>query len=190
VKTRLAPYLGEDAAARLQQQLIERTVAMACGAAVAPVELWLAGKDSHPCIQGLMKRFAITVRVQQGADLGERMLHAATAALEQAQRVVLIGTDSPAMGSDTLQQAFAALDGHDVVYGPAEDGGYTLVGLKRPWPELFRDIEWGSGEVLQQSLSKAEALDLRVARLALGWDLDRPEDYRRALAGAWITDVR
>ena len=189
VKTRLIPYLDEDAAARLQRQLIERTVAMACESAVAPVELWLSGDADHPCIEGLAYSHGLAVFPQRGSDLGKRMLGAMDAALQSAESVVIIGTDSPAMDGAYLQQAFAALEASDVVYGPAEDGGYTLVGMKQAWPELFTGIGWGGGEVLRQSLDQAAALGLRVASLGLGWDLDRPEDYERGLAGGWITGV-
>jgi hypothetical protein len=90
--------------------------------------------------------------------------------------VVLIGTDCPDLNASLLAQAFQALKQHDLVLGPAEDGGYYLIGLRRLIPELFTGISWSTAEVLQQTQSIAQRLGLAVAYLPLLSDVDRPED--------------
>ena len=81
-----------------------------------------------------------------------------------------------------VAQAEAALDTTDVVVGPAEDGGYVLIGLKRAEPALFRDIDWGTDQVLEQTLRAASQAQCSIAMLATLWDVDRPEDWQRFLA--------
>jgi rSAM/selenodomain-associated transferase 1 len=187
-KTRLIPRLGAEGAARLQQRLIEATLAKSLAVAGARVTLWVAGNADHPFIAASAQRVGVAVRIQQGADLGARMRHAfaATLARRTDARCVLIGTDCPALTSADLTAAAQALATHDAVVQPAEDGGYVLIGLRRPQARLFEGIEWGGSDVMQ-------ATRRRMAQLALRWcerpplpDLDTPQDYERALAAGWI----
>lgn len=109
------------------------------------------------------------------------MAHAFAVQEQTPCKALIIGTDCPTMDAAVLQQALEALDEVDVVLQPAEDGGYTLIGMRDYWPQLFKDIAWGSSQVLTQSLERAESLGLKVRLLPLAWDLDRPEDYQRAV---------
>ena len=86
------------------------------------------------------------------------------------------------MSANYVAQAEAALASADVVLGPAEDGGYVLIGCSRAVPEIFRGIEWGTNRVLEQTLKSASQAQLRVTLLNTLWDVDRPEDWRRFLA--------
>ena len=86
------------------------------------------------------------------------------------------------MSAAYVAQAEAALDTADVVVGPAEDGGYVLIGLKRAEPALFRGIDWGTDQVLEQTLGAASQAHCSIAMLATLWDVDRPEDWQRFLA--------
>jgi rSAM/selenodomain-associated transferase 2 len=95
---------------------------------------------------------------------------------EGVEKVVIVGTDCPGLTEDLTQEAFAGLDQGDVALGPAKDGGYYLIGLRRPMEELFRGIPWGTGEVLAKTLETARRLGLRVSLLKLLDDVDRPED--------------
>jgi rSAM/selenodomain-associated transferase 1 len=114
---------------------------------------------------------------QSDGDLGERMSAAfADAFREGAGRVVVIGTDCPALSPDHLAEAFEALGNHEVVLGPARDGGYYLVGLSRPADALFTDIPWGTESVLQATMERAEAVGLTQCCLQTLGDVDRPED--------------
>lgn len=179
-KTRLIPLLGRAGAARLQAALLRSTVTMACEAALAPVELWIAGQGDEAELARLAYGQEVPVHYQDGLDLGERM-YRATLATPRPGPLVIIGTDCLEMDRGVLQQAFAALARTDMVLQPAEDGGYTLIGLRRTDAAVFRGIDWGSDRVLEQSVEKASSLGWSVAFLPMSWDLDRPEDYQRAL---------
>jgi glycosyltransferase A (GT-A) superfamily protein (DUF2064 family) len=83
------------------------------------------------------------------------------------------------MTAEYIRQACAALRASDLVLGPAEDGGYVLIGCKQVHAELFTNIPWGSDRVLARTLEQAEQLELSVTLLATLWDVDRPEDWAR-----------
>jgi len=181
-KTRLAPVLGEQGAAELQARLTERTLALAINANLAPVELWCSPDCSHPFFQSATS--ATERRVQHGQGLGERIAHAFATLLAHHPYAVLIGTDCPAMTQDYLARAFASLDGGaDAVIGPAEDGGYVLLGLRRMDKCLFEDVTWGTGKVLEQTRERLVALGWRWEELETLWDVDRPEDLERLKSG-------
>lgn len=113
--------------------------------------------------------------LQQGADLGVRMNQAFEKAFKQGYRkVILIGSDLPDLSSGDLQQAFKQLDDHDAVVGPASDGGYYLIGLKGPMPELFEKKDWGEDQVLKDTL--ADLSEIPVYLLSEKNDVDRYED--------------
>jgi rSAM/selenodomain-associated transferase 1 len=118
---------------------------------------------------------------QRGADLGAR-LETAFAELFRlgARKVVVIGSDTPWMGPQRLRIALGGLDGADFVLGPALDGGYYLIGARRLAPEAFRAIPWGTREVLRSTLRALERARRSYRLLPMDFDLDRPEDLRRA----------
>lgn len=182
-KTRLIPALGAEGAAALQRQMTQHTLAQVEALrAIAPVsvEIWYAdGADEQQQAQQLESWLGQqwVYRPQLGDDLGERLIYATQAAFEAGmQQVVTIGTDCPDLNAAQLQQAFQLLDQHDLVLGPATDGGYYLIGLKRFVPELFQNIPWSSEVVLQQTVQIAENLGLSIAYLDALTDIDRPED--------------
>jgi uncharacterized protein len=116
---------------------------------------------------------------QQGKDLGERMSNALLQAFAAGYtKVLLIGSDCPDISRALVSEGFMLLDTHDIVLGPAHDGGYYLIGLRRPEPELFLNMEWGTERVLQQTLDKICAAKLSVALLPELRDIDRIEDLR------------
>jgi rSAM/selenodomain-associated transferase 1 len=181
-KTRLIPALGAERAAALQAHLTERALRRAT-ASGAEVVLWVAG-DVDAGTRALACALAVDVRQQPAGDLGARML----AALEHAsgRAALVIGTDCPAQSASDLEQAGMLLASHDVVLQPAHDGGYVLIGMKRPVRQLFNDITWGSASVFEQTRQRAAALGLRCAQLPALPDLDRPDDLARAVAQGWI----
>src|SRR5690606_11749119 len=105
-------------------------------------ELWV-DRPGHPDAARWASRYGVPLQTQSGTDLGERMDRALQHCLARGRRGLVVGTDCPTIGPDYLTAALAALDAHDVVLGPAQDGGYGLIGARRPVPELFRDIPWG-----------------------------------------------
>jgi glycosyltransferase A (GT-A) superfamily protein (DUF2064 family) len=98
---------------------------------------------------------------------------------EGAERVVCIGTDAPWLSPDEIEWAWRSLARHDIVLGPAEDGGYYLIGLVRPHTELFEGVAWGSASVCETTVAKARAMGLRVHLLPMGYDVDRLQDVER-----------
>lgn len=176
-KTRLIPALGAAGAASLQRWLLQRTVAMALVADVGPVTLWCAGDPRHPDFAQCRAFGAVAVRHQPEGDLGARML----AALRESSTAatLVIGTDCPALSAAHLREATRQLDNHDAVVLPAEDGGYVLIGMREPLPDLFAAVDWGTERVMAQTRERLRAAGLRWSEPATLWDVDRPEDLDR-----------
>lgn len=183
-KTRLIPALGAVAAARLQRRLTLRALAVAQQAAIGSVCLWCAPDEQQRFFRAVQRRCRVALRAQAAGDLGERM---AAAFAAHGGPLLLIGCDCPALRPADLQTAAAALcdeaaDGPDAIFTPADDGGYVLVGLRRPQPSLFAGIDWGSERVMAQTRARLASAGLRWLELPALWDVDRPEDLWR-LAG-------
>jgi len=167
VKTRLAPSLGKHGALRAYRHLLGHTVEMLAASPFAPDVQVLATP------QRFQRQFPS--HAQGRGDLGARMLRAFAAGAFPA---LAIGTDCPRLNADSLASAFAKLRDADVVFGPALDGGYYLIGLKQRQPQLFRGIAWGTSAVLRQSLAIARRLRLKTALLPALSDVDSPRDWR------------
>ena len=151
--------------------------------------VWSLTKTGHPLFQSLANQ-GIPVELQQGSDLGERMHNALEAALLHGEFALLIGTDCPALTVDYLDRACRALlDGADVVLGPAEDGGYVLIGLRHCHRELFTDIPWSTDRVLDITRERLATQGCRAVELDTLWDLDRPEDLLRWRRGSAPTQT-
>ena len=180
VKTRLAAALGPAAAAELHAELVRHALATAVAARAAAIELWCSPDELHPFFAQCAAEFPVTLRRQEGADLGERMLRAFEAAFASGAALVIIGADSPALGAGDLRAAIDALGDHDAVLASAEDGGYVLIGLARPVPGLFEAIAWGGSEVAGATRARLDAAGVRWKEIGTFWDVDRPEDYARA----------
>ena len=177
VKTRLIPALGAEGAARLYRALLE--LALQAVAAVPRVhrELWCAGAPptGGGCAD-MALRLGIEFQHQPDGDLGVRMAAALARALTRGDRAVLIGSDCPEYHGDYLSAALDALTDHDAVLGPAADGGYVLIGLRRYAPELFTNIPWGTDVVLTDTRAALRHLGWAWAELPTLTDLDQPED--------------
>lgn len=177
VKTRLMPSLDADQARDVHVALLERTLAVAVQAFPAHrIQLWTALQNDHPTLMKLAECHDIVRHPQHGDDLGQRMYHAWAS---QTGPALVIGSDCPVLSATLLRRCVRALDDHDLVLLPAEDGGYALIGGKRPHRSLFEAIEWGSGGVTEQTLERARALALRVACPDTVWDVDTPRDFER-----------
>ncbi|PCJ18098.1 MAG: hypothetical protein COA96_17135 [SAR86 cluster bacterium] len=180
VKTRLHPALGVHGALNIYKVLLGRVSTMLKRSNLANWSLWANSNASHEFFLNICN--SKNIFNQQGADLGQKMNFAITQTLTQAgvEQVIVIGADCPAMDPEYLESAILALDaGSDVVIGPAEDGGYVLIGMRCSMPELFEGINWGSGEVLEATLLKLQELDVSYQLLSPLWDVDRPEDLAR-----------
>jgi len=177
-KTRLIPALGPRGAADLHRNLTEHTLSWARRwkeRFPASLEVHFTGRSEASFQEWLGPD--LSYRPQPEGDLGRRMHEAFLQAFQEGvEKVVIVGTDCPGLDEDLTQEAFARLDQGEVALGPAKDGGYYLIGLRRPVEELFRAIPWGTGEVLAKTLETAQRLGLRVSLLEPLEDIDRPED--------------
>jgi uncharacterized protein len=177
-KTRLIPALGEAGAANLHRQMTESTLAQVrqLQADGVAIEIHYAGATAdRELVEWLGAD--LVYRSQGDGDLGERMALSMKTALQAGHDlVIIIGTDCPGLTTDILQLAFEQLRDRDLVLGPAIDGGYYLIGLRRFMPELFVGISWGTSAVRQQTIEIATKLGLSMGDLPLLADIDRPED--------------
>ncbi len=140
VKTRLIPYLGAERACALHMHLVRRAIEPVKGSRIKHIELWCAPEVDHPFFMACRDRYGVSLHRQRGIDLGSRMAGALSKVLERARSALLIGSDCPALSADDLDACARVLsEGYDAVLGPAADGGYVLIGLKRVAPELYRD---------------------------------------------------
>jgi len=180
VKSRLASEIGEQEALAVYQAMLLRLGELLVGAEIAEWDLWVTSNISHEKFLSICNRK--NIYLQNGQDLGVKMDCAIRQTLmdKNVENAILIGSDCPSLTKDYLEQALLALDsGSDVVLGPAEDGGYVLVGMRRPIAAVFKGIPWGSAEVMQRTLQALRANDLSYRLLDTLWDVDRPEDLSR-----------
>lgn len=176
VKRRLIPALGEAGAADLYQRLLRHSLATATLSGFTTVELWSTDVTAGN-IRALAGQYGIRLQQQQGNDLGQRMSRALSTALARAKFALLMGCDCPALGASDLRQAAGWLRaGADAVLGPASDGGYYLIGLRRPVLGLFEDVPWGTAEVLETTRQRLRRAGLAWHELPEYADIDRPED--------------
>jgi len=174
VKTRLARRLGDGAAARLHQRLVRAALRTARDARCGVLELHASA--GHTWFATLH----VTLRLQRGADLGERMFHALRQGLRRHRRVLLIGSDAPSLTVADLSRAARWLrGGADVVLAPAEDGGYALIGARRIAAAVFSSVDWGGDAVIRQTRENLQGAGLRWRELRTVWDVDRPQDLER-----------
>jgi rSAM/selenodomain-associated transferase 1 len=189
-KTRLIPLLGEEGAVQAHEELVRRVLAEVSPLASDTSEfmacLW--GASAHPTLGAWADEYGLSSQLQANGDLGQRMAHALESSLGAgAEQAILIGSDCPEMNAAYIRDAKTALAEADLVLGPAEDGGYVLIGinntpaLAEAYKALFTDVDWGSNRVLQQTVAKANVAGLTVALLDPRWDVDRPADWQRYL---------
>lgn len=178
VKTRLAKDIGQDMAMEVYKELVSYTSEVTDKVKDTDrvvyysqyVELWDFFNDEK-----------YQKSLQEGKDLGQKMLNAFYDAFENGYlKAVLIGSDTPDLSKKIIMEAFKQLDDHDVVVGPAEDGGYYLIGMKDAHKELFEDKTYSHDKVLEELLEAAEDKGLKVAQLETLFDLDTKADMKKA----------
>ena len=175
VKRRLAAEVGEPAALDIYQQLLATLFANL--ASLKNVHLACEPPGSEPEFQPLLPP-GWTLGPQSQGDLGHRLAHAFHAAFANgAKKVAIIGSDCPHVTPKHIREAFSSLNKADAVFGPATDGGYWLIALKAPRPQLFQDIPWSTPEVLARSLATARALGLQIDLLEILSDVDTKADW-------------
>jgi len=179
VKTRLGKDLGDEKSAEIYRGLVEQIVAQTQPAAKDYQRaLFFDPPDRAGDFQ---KWFPIIEHQfpQEGVSLGDRLKNAFESSLKgRASRVVVVGSDCPYVDQSLIQRSFRSLDFHDLVLGPASDGGYYLIGLKKLYYPLFQHISWSTGKVLSQTEDRALSLNLKIHRLPTLSDIDTLQDYQ------------
>lgn len=183
-KTRLATLLGNQGAMNAHIELVEGCLARLQMISEVECSLWVTEMSS--LVETWSEVSGFTLCLQRGDDLGARMYNTLNYMLETAGAAVLMGTDCPDIDAKYVRSAFTALQTNDLVFAPAEDGGYGLVGMRdvarTAAQTVFEDISWGGSQVLAQSLAAAADIGLQVATLPTIWDVDTPADWQRYLA--------
>ena len=177
-KTRLIPRLGAEGAASLHCRLVTHMLTRLLQAEFPDVTLWGAPDATDPFFADCVTGFGVEIAAQIEGDLGARMHHAFVRAAPRP--LLLVGTDCPSITVAHLHACAAALhEGADAVFLPAEDGGYGLVGLRRPAPEIFADMVWSTPHVMDETRRRLRKLGLSWREPAVIWDVDEPADYER-----------
>jgi hypothetical protein len=198
VKTRLAPALTEALAGTIYRAMLEDALAAALASGAGERLLYwgdppVSSPTSSPFASAADIRGEehFTRRMQQGADLGARLVAAfAELLVAPDDRAIVIGADCPALGAREIDAAFIALEAHEMVIGPARDGGYYLIGLSRAAPEIFAGIPWGTAAVFEETMRRARAAELRAFVLDPLDDLDTAEDLVRWIRSAALGEPR
>ena len=192
-KTRMIPALGKQGATDLHSRMAEYTLLnllILCRDKSLQIGIYYSGGDRSkmqtwldPVISSFWVNHPnltinpISYHAQVGKDLGKRMQGAFEDSFNhKIEKIIIIGTDCPDLNQNIIEEAFLALNSHDVVLGPASDGGYYLIGLSQSFPMLFNHIDWGSDRVLVQTKSIIEQEKLSVYDLPVLTDVDRPDD--------------
>lgn len=184
-KTRMIPALGAQGSAGLAQQLLLHAVQQAAQVPWDALELCVSPDTTHPAFalaQDLVQKSTatpqspLTLSPQGDGELGQRMHRALVRGLSRHAAVLLMGTDAPGLSAQVLQQAAQSLQTHDAVFVPAHDGGYALVGLRRPAPELFEDMVWSTASVMAETRIRAHQAGVHWCELAPVHDMDEPTD--------------
>ena len=186
VKTRLCPPLTPDEAASLHGSIVLDILERSKTVRGLDRFLGCTPSKEHPFFKTLAARHGVQLWDQVGEDLGRRMDHAFQTAFDKGYRyAILVGTDLPTLPTASFHQAIRLLKEYDMVLGPTLDGGYYLIGLKTPIPELFVDVPWSTDQVFTRSQHKAQSLGLTMGLLENLRDLDTIDDLQ-----AFIDETR
>lgn len=175
VKSRIAEKVGEKKALEIYLKMLNHLNEW-----VSPLSMkkWIYFSD-YIDFEGIWSSSRFEFGLQNGKDLGIKMYSALFEVLTMCKKVILIGSDIAGLNPRILEEAFQMLEDHDLVFGPANDGGYYLVGCKKNHPEIFDNIPWSTSKVLDISLEKAVNLGLSVALLPPLNDIDYIEDWEQ-----------
>ncbi len=190
VKTRLIPALGAVGAAVLHRRMAEHTLAQARAlrqTKAFSIEVWFTGNSTLAQMQEWLGT-DVDYHVQPEGGLGDRMASVFRSVFSKGYTAaVIVGTDCPDLNTTLLAQSFSALTQHELVLGPAIDGGYYLIGLQHLVPELFAGIAWSTGEVLEKTLAIAQRLNLTPFLLTCLTDIDVPQDLEHPSVQALLS---
>lgn len=179
VKTRLIPGFGAEGAAALYRAMAEDMLERLSELKRVRMEIRFTPARDYTLVRrwlGIRRRLV----PQRGADLGSRMLAACRAAFRDgSDRCVIVGSDVPELSAGLVDEALEKLARHDLVLGPSRDGGYYLMGMRKPLPALLTAMPWSTAQVYEETLRRARGLGLSIGRLRRLADIDTPEDVSR-----------
>jgi uncharacterized protein len=176
VKTRLAAAIGEEKALNVYLKLIQKCFRHL--SALQQVDIFIFYTDRFEQIHQDIANLNVFQRLQTAGDLGEKMLNAFESVHNQGySHIAIIGTDCPGLSAAIISDAFSALAENDVVFGPALDGGYYLLGMKAVHPLLFGQMTWSTSTVLQHSLERCQSAGLKTHLLTRLRDVDTEADW-------------
>jgi len=175
VKTRLQPEISPTQSLALYRAVVDDLLSRLQDLKHVEIFIFFSPEEKAQSVADWLGR-EYTYSPQPGEDLGDRMSGAIVQTLRNCGRVLLIGSDIPDLGGETIRDAFTRLDSSDIVIGPSEDGGYYLIGMKQTVPELFIDMVWSEKTVFSKSLERARKLGLRVSVIETMRDIDTFED--------------
>ena len=181
-KTRLIPALGAEGAAALARRMLAHTLQQALAAGAGPVELCMSPSPNDAAWQSIALPEAVARTAQGEGDLGERMARVIFRVTKQ-QPVLLMGADCPGLTAAHIGEAASQFRAHDAVLLPVADGGYVLIGLKSPCPELFTAMPWSTSAVAAETLIRMKALGLKAWQGPQLHDIDEPADLAWLPAG-------
>lgn len=181
VKTRLSSQHHADFSLALHSSLTLHCLTTVETAQLCPVQLWCSPDCKHEFFQQCQKDFSLTLHPQRGNDLGQRLASGFESILSQnsyaTSYAIIVGTDCPYLTAEYLDEALRFLDqGGEAVLGPANDGGYVLIGLRQPCNDLFSNINWGHDQVMSETKQRINSLGLDYLELDALDDVDRPAD--------------
>ena len=171
VKTRLSNSIGEDEAFRIYQEILHKTNQTLLKTGV-PVKIFLTGEGEY------LPPSSFEIYEQQKGDVGMRMQHAISKALQTHDQVVLVGSDIPDLSPGIIAKAFTELEQKEVVLGPSEDGGYYLIGMRKMHASLFQGVTWSTSSVLTETLRKCAEEELSVSLVDTLNDIDTEADWK------------
>lgn len=178
VKTRLIPFLGKEGACELYTHMATDIISRLSASFLCPVHLYCQPDPSHIFFREHARRQYIEVGSQTGSDPGARMHNAIAHGLKKYQKAIVIGTDCPDYSAEYVEEAIKQLDVIDVVVGPAYDGGFVLIGMKKVYASIFHKVEWGGKNVLQTTRRNIATQKLTSNLLPPLHDVDTVEDLK------------
>ncbi len=173
VKTRLAATAGNDVAFSVYKELLQYTNEITKNIIADKIVFYSNEIED----QDIWSDEIYDKQIQMGNDLGERMQNAFAYAFKKGyNQIVIIGTDCPDLNAALIMDAFAYLNNHDVVIGPAEDGGYYLLGMKTHYTVLFQNIIWSTGDVFDETIAICKNSKISYSLLPVLHDVDEEKD--------------
>jgi rSAM/selenodomain-associated transferase 1 len=183
VKTRLMPEMSAQQAADVHVLLTRRLLTWLEAAQLCPVTLWCSPDCSHPFFQACAAEYGVSLKQQEGNDLGDRMQNTIANHLADSAPVLLIGCDSPSVTvSDVSDMIKKLMSGDDVVLAPAEDGGYVMIGCSEDYPILFSQMAWSTKTVSDNTRQRAAEAGIHLSSIKMQWDVDNFNDWQRFCA--------